>query len=225
MPLFRNTEPDLPAIIAYIVARAKERGITLNRTRLVKLLYLLDVERIRTRSEPLTGLDWVFYHYGPYAFDLIETLESMEKTQLVAKPWHDSIMYHAAPEAPDGDDWVSSTRRSVDAMLDRYVALGMNELLDYVYFHTGPMADARRGDHLVMARARDDETRRGRPLGPPEASPELKSRLQGWRSELAGRLPHVMLDPPGRFIGDASADLDTGDDVRARLNVPDGHEL
>lgn len=130
MSLFRNTEPELSAIIAYIVARARDRQITLNRTRLVKLLYLLDVERIRSQREAITGLNWVFFHYGPYAFELIDTLEHMEGSELVAQTWHDSIMYPAAPGATDGEDWVVSTRRSVDTIISRYAELGTNELLD-----------------------------------------------------------------------------------------------
>lgn len=225
MPLFRNTEPDLRAIIAYIVARAKDRGITLNRTRLIKLLYLLDVERIRNQSQPLTGLDWVFFHYGPYAFDLVETLDTMEKGQLVATRWHDSILYRAAPGAPDGEDWVSSIRRSVDGTLERYVALGMNELLDYVYFHTGPMIDAKRGEPLDMSRARGDTPRPSRPLDPPKPSVELKDRLASWTAEAARRLPTVVLDPPAGFIDDPNDDIVVLGEVRGRLNVPEGNEL
>ena len=225
MPLFRNTKPDLTAIIAYIVARAKDRGITLNRTRLIKLLYLLDVERIRNRSEPLTGLNWVFFHYGPYALELIDTLESMEKGQLVATPWHDSILYRAAPGAPDGEDWLSSIRRAVDGTLERYVALDTNELLDYVYFRTGPMTNAKRGEPLDMGRARHDATHRARPLDPPKPSTELKQRLAGWRIENARRLPAVSLDPPGSFIDDPAEDLGPIANVHTRLNVPEGNEL
>jgi hypothetical protein len=225
MPLFRNIEPDLRAIIAYIVARARERDITLNRTRLVKLLYLLDVERIRRRSAPLTGLNWIFFHYGPYAFELIDTLESMEQSQLVATPWRDGILYRAAPAAPDGEDWVSSTRRSVDGVLERYVALGLNELLDYVYFHTGPMIDAKRGEPLDMARARNDTSRASRPLDPPNPSVDLKAHLERWRAETPQRLPRVTLDPPASFLEDPADDLTLHESVHARLNVPDGTEL
>lgn len=225
MPLFRNTEPDLEAIIAYIVARAQDRGITLNRTRLIKLLYLLDVERIRRQREALTGLNWIFFHYGPYAYELIATLESMETSQLVAKPWHDSILYRAAPGTPDGEDWVSSTRRSVDATLDRYVALGLNELLDYVYFRTGPMINAKRGESLDMTKARDDEPRRSRPLDPPTPSAALQDRLKNWRAKTANSLPTVSLDPPGQFIDDPSDDIVAEIGVHAMLTVPEGNEL
>ncbi len=86
MPLFRRSDPDMSGLISYVVARALDRGVTPNRTKLVKLLYLIDVDRVRSRQEPLTGYEWVFFHYGPYAFELIDQLELMERRQLVVAP-------------------------------------------------------------------------------------------------------------------------------------------
>jgi hypothetical protein len=61
MPLFRRNEPETRSLIAYLVARTRDKGVTLNQTKLVKLLYLVEVERIASGRDPLTGLDWVFY--------------------------------------------------------------------------------------------------------------------------------------------------------------------
>jgi hypothetical protein len=225
MPLIRCIEPDLPSMIAYIVARAREQQITLNRTKLVKLLYLIDVECVRARRETVTGLDWVFYHYGPYAFELIDTLEAMEGSALIAQKWHDTVLYRSAPDGPDGEDWLTGTRRTVDTVISRYASLDLNELLDYVYFHTGPMADAQRGCLLDMSRARADTTpRRSVPLGPPARPRDVEDRLARWRSRTAQRLTPVSLDPPGAFLDDPRNDL-AGEGVRGQLHVPEGSEL
>src|SRR3954454_2497335 len=129
MPLFPRTDPELRGLISYIVAKARDRGITLNRTKLVKLLYLIDVERVRSRRDLLTGLEWVFFHYGPYAFELIDTLEAMEGSELTAQPWHGSVLYRGAPGAPDGGDWPAGTKATVDGVLKRFAPLDLNELL------------------------------------------------------------------------------------------------
>jgi hypothetical protein len=42
-------------------------------------------------------LDWVFFHYGPYALELVDTLEQMEGSELSVQPWHDSTLYRGAP--------------------------------------------------------------------------------------------------------------------------------
>lgn len=219
MPLFRRIDPDVRALIAYIVARARDRGITLNRTRLVKLLYLVDVERVRGRRDPLTALPWIFFHYGPYAYQLIDTLDAMEGSDLVATPWHESVLYRAAPNAPDGDDWNAGTKALVDRVVDRFGPLDTNELLDYVYFHTGPMVDAVRGQPLDLMRARDDprEHRRA-PLKPPPRPSDIEQRLARWRPRDA-TLKSVPMEPPGRFFSRPGDDLEaTGIDGELRIS-------
>jgi hypothetical protein len=225
MPLFPRIDPDLRSLIAYIVAQARGRGITLNRTKLVKLLYLIDVERVRSRRESLTGLEWVFFHYGPYAVKLIDTLEAMEGTELVASQWHDSVLYRAAPHAPDADDWNAGTKSTIDRVLDRWAPVDLNELLDYVYFHTGPMADAERGQRLDLSLAREDPLEhRHVPLRPPARPADVEQRLERWRAGTARRLATVTLDPPGRFLDDPDDDL-AGEGVHGALRVPDDSEL
>jgi Protein of unknown function (DUF4065) len=226
MPLFPRIDPDLRTLIAYIVARSRDREITLNRTKLVKLLYLIDVERVRGRAEPLTGLSWVFFHYGPYAYELIDTLTAMEGNELVVSRWGESVLYRAAPGAPDADDWKRDARRTVNRVTDRFAPLELNELLDYVYFRTGPMIDAVRGQPLDLLRAREDadERRQPRPLQPPAAPVDLEERLDKWRARNARRLAPPVLEPPGLFLDDPADDL-SGEDVRGILRVPDATEL
>jgi Protein of unknown function (DUF4065) len=225
MPLFPRIDPDLRSLIAYIVAHARDRGITLNRTKLVKLLYLIDVARVRSRREPLTGLEWVFFHYGPYAFELIDTLEAMEGAELVADTWHDNVLYRAAPNAPETDDWNAGTKSMVDRVLERFAPLELNVLLDYVYFHTGPMAEAERGQRLDLALARQDPLeRRHVPLRPPERPADVEQRLERWRAGVSRRLAPVKLDPPGVFLDDPDDDL-VGEGVHGAVRVPDDTEL
>jgi hypothetical protein len=254
MPLIQNVEPDLRALIAYIVAGARERRVTLNRTRLVKLLYLVDVESVRTRREPVTGVAWVFLDFGPHAGELVHLLEDLERR---------TALYRAMPDdAPDGEDWLAGTRRTVDSVIERFAALPLNALLDHVYFRTGPMAGAQRGLLLDMSRARDDAgPRRAPALRAPARADGVEERLAGWRASTARRLGPVAVDPgvgrPGRSaldpavrrLGPSALDpstagrlgplaldpgarllADPGDDfeagrVRGRLHVPPGSEL
>ena len=225
MALFRTTEPDIRSLIAYIVARARDKGVTLNRTKLVKLLYLADIESVRSRRDPITGLEWVFFHYGPYAFELIDTLQQMEGSELTAQKWHDSVLYRAAPGAPDGEDWLPAIRRTVDGVIERYASLDLNELLDYVYFRTGPMLDAERGHRLDLQLARGDPPRRkSSPLRPAPKPEGLDRRLAAWRARNAGRLAPIALDPPAGFLDDPDEDVG-GDGVRGQLHVPERQRL
>ncbi|HEV7807911.1 MAG TPA: hypothetical protein VGO80_18980 [Solirubrobacteraceae bacterium] len=217
MPLIQNVNPDLRALIAYIVAGARERRVTLNRIRLVKLLYLVDVESVRTRREPVTGVDWVFLDFGPHADELVATLEDVERC---------TALYRAVlDDAPDGEDWIVGTRRTVDSVVERFAALPVNALLDHVYFRTGPMAGARRGQRLDIGRARDDAgPRRALPLRAPARGDGVEQRLACWRASTARRLAPLQLDQPAGLLTDAGDDFEAGR-VRGRLHVPDGSEL
>ena len=217
MALIRNVEPGVRELAVYIVARSRERRITLNRTRLVKLLYLVDVESIRARTAAVTGLEWAFLDHGPSAVELLSTLDELERN---------SALYRATPEdAPDGDDWLSATRRTVDSVVERFALLPTNELLDHVYFHTAPMAGALRGRPLDMRRAGDDPSpRRLLALHPPARPGDVDQRLSRWRTQTAARLAPLSLDPPAAMLEDRADELEFSG-VRGRLHVPDALEL
>jgi len=47
----------------------------IGKTRLIKLLYLLDIENYKSYQRIFTELDWIFYKYGPYAFEIEKFLD------------------------------------------------------------------------------------------------------------------------------------------------------
>ena len=61
---------DLKPLIAYLTDQVREQGGTPNKTALVKLVYLVDVECWRKLGKSATGLEWRFHHYGPYSVEL-----------------------------------------------------------------------------------------------------------------------------------------------------------
>ena len=225
MPLFPHDEPDLRSLIAYIVARAREKDITLNQTKLVKLLYLVDVERIASRREPLTGLRWIFFHYGPYALELPETLDPMEGREIIVTPYKGANLYRAAPGATDGDDWPPATRRIVDGVIRHYAGLELNELLDHVYFHTAPMLGAVRGEPLDMARARTDPPPRAHaPLSPPSFSEEDRERLRaGLKRQRGERVVMPARERRPLFLDPADDEFHL-DAAHGKLAIPDETE-
>jgi Protein of unknown function (DUF4065) len=205
MPLFERHDPDLRALIAYIVARSREREVTLNQTKLVKLLYLIDVERVASGRKALTGLRWVFYHYGPYALELPDTLKLMEGSEVIVDDWHDSKLYRAAPGASSGDEWPSGTRSLVDGVIRHYASLDLNELLDIVYFHTSPMKGAVRGEPLDLTRARTDPPPRSRPPLPPPLFPDAaRLRLRSWNEQRRRKFIPLSDEERGSFFSDPS---------------------
>jgi hypothetical protein len=223
MSLFKREDPDLQSLIAYLVARSRERQVTLTQTKLVKLLYLIDVERYASGRASLSGLRWVFFHYGPYALELPETIEPMRDSErLIAEGFKDSLLYRAAPGAPDGEEWPPATRRQVDEVIRRYAALELNELLDHVYFHTAPMRDAKRGQELDMTLARSAPPRRPQPaLEAPSVPTDAAERLERWREQRTRELVRVQAAEQGAFFSDPEDEHLALEGTHGRLVVSD----
>jgi len=217
MALIRNVQPDLTELVGYVISRARDKRVTLNRARLVKLLYLVDAESVRTGREPVTGVRWMFLDHGPHAEELVEALGEMERR---------SALYRAASDdPPDAANWVSGARRSVDDVVERFAALPLHALLDHVYFHTGPMRAAVRGAALDLDRARGDASPRRAPaLRAPARPDDVERRLVLWRASVARRLTALSLDPPPASLVEPGDDL-RGARVTGRIDVPAACEL
>lgn len=143
--------PDLRPLIAYLVDQVIDLEGALGKTALVKLVYLLDVEHYRRYGTLATGLKWRFHHYGPYT----EELEAAIRSNPYITVAGDNISRRAYRFGRD-ESWREIYRafRSqfglrVEQIAERIVADWGEEplvvILNYVYFETEPMQNARRG--------------------------------------------------------------------------------
>ena len=137
-------------IFKEILKQAREEGYSVGITKLVKLLYLLEVEYYRLYQKRLTDLEWKFFHYGPYAPEIEEILKSPDIDQeeidisderifrklLVAKDRYKK--YSAEP----------GFIRLITRIVNEWGGADLRSLLDYVYFETEPMQDVERGEIL-----------------------------------------------------------------------------
>jgi len=146
--LLQAMKPQAKDLALAILTRIEEREGSANKTKLLKLMYLADIENFRATGETLTGFNWIFYLYGPWSSEYDALLEQLQ-----------------AEGAVDVDKWATAnvegeritpkeqveleklqlpteaffrTRRQVDTWADR----GVPRLLDYVYFETEPMEGA-----------------------------------------------------------------------------------
>ena len=74
-------EKEVKNAILYIIKKSQEERFPIGKTRLIKLLYLLDVEYYRNYKKTYTGLDWKYYKFGPYAFEVDKICESIGITE------------------------------------------------------------------------------------------------------------------------------------------------
>lgn len=147
-------KPQARDLVLAILTRIREVEGTANKTKLLKLLYLADIENFRATGETFTGFDWIYYLYGPWTSeydDLIKQLEAEGVLRL--ERWAAGSVEGeriTASEKVDLDRVIASadvffrTRRQVDTWADRAIP----RLLDYVYFETEPMQGAVKMERL-----------------------------------------------------------------------------
>jgi len=182
-------------------------------TRLVKLLYLADLEWRRNHGgEPIANLTWTFLHFGPYANELADLLggPDVEVTELEGGKEArrfvigDGVEEHGLPE-----DVVSLLRQ----LVKKWGNVELNRLLDYVYFDTEPMENAKRYEPLDFSRLMPP-TLTSQPHFDQARIKELRDRLKRRVTELA--LTRNGIHVPGIDIESEQA----WDDERILPSVP-----
>lgn len=63
-------------LLLYIIDQLQDMEAQISTIRLVKLLYLVDLEYYIHHRKTLTEIDWVYHYYGPYFFALDDILRS-----------------------------------------------------------------------------------------------------------------------------------------------------
>jgi hypothetical protein len=156
---------DVLELIQYIVCYATEKGIKLSPIRVVKYLYLADLYWARENNgETFTGWPWKFVHYGPFCSESLTYIERAYDDGLIEKDNYES-------KFTDDDCfvyWCKENRTDIERKLPIYLTSRLHEaiskwgddtfgLLDYVYFETEPMLNAKKGDLLDFSKAKKPE--------------------------------------------------------------------
>ncbi|MCY4653096.1 MAG: Panacea domain-containing protein [Dehalococcoidia bacterium] len=191
-------------LIAHTVNQLADMDTGFGKTKLVKLLYLIDVENYRRRRKTLSGLEWRFYYYGPYAFEIDNALDELSfdipQEEVTTLSGHNAVVFRAHRElSPRLADYVQLRElRLVNDVIQRWGDTDFNSLLNHVYFHTEPMKDAKRGDFLdfsTIQRRRFNQSAARVPQLPKARLDEYKARFE----EAKAKRVRQTLDPPPRF--------------------------
>ncbi len=127
----------------------------LTRTEIVKLLYLADLRFAKKNGSTLTGIDYEYYHYGPYNSNIRDCLREMngnillELESFTVGEGRKYFLYRSR-----GDDRLTAENCSLneeeinilDHTLNEFGDMELDELLEHVYNNTEPMKKARPGE-------------------------------------------------------------------------------
>ncbi len=156
---------DISDLTLAILREAKSQDAApILRTTLVKFLYLLDVYTAEeNEGAHVSGIEWRFYHFGPFSDQVATTLDTLASRKLIfadsrgmTEGDNEYVLYSLnSSRAFDlrGLGISGSIQRRIHSDLKRY-ARDLSRLLDYVYFRTTPMADAQPGDVLDFSDCR-----------------------------------------------------------------------
>lgn len=203
------TQKQLGDLIRFVVQEAQDREAQLGRTRLAKLLYLVDVVHFGTHREQLTGMPWIFLHYGPYTMELPRLLDELdvdlpqEETTTAGGLRAYAFRRVAGPEVDIDRVLGRSQARSVRRVLDRWLEADMNELLSFVYFHTPPMkAVTRRREKLdftTIPRETPDALQPSWRRLEEKAAESFRERAAAALRKAKPGVARLTLSPPPRF--------------------------
>lgn len=136
-----NVDNLIPAIVTW----TRDRGGYVTKTKLLKLLYLFDVEFYRQHRQTFTGFGWKFFHLGPWAAEYDPALEGLLAQGILSERHsssseYDTIFYDPGKRV--------ETHHAVATVKDESILLNVlkrwgtsttGEILNHVYFQTEPM--------------------------------------------------------------------------------------
>jgi len=160
--------------IYYIFERAYNKDIPLGKVRLIKLLYLLDVENYRSHQNIYSDLEWIFYKYGPYSFEIEKFLDDIGVTEEEIILSESRFFKKLKLDIEDKEiELEIETKAIIEKLIDEWGTAHLYELLDYVYFETEPMYDVKYKKKLDFF-----NIKRIIPEKPIQLSPQTREKLK-----------------------------------------------
>ena len=155
------TRNELKELICAVLTLIRHHNGFATKTKLIKLLYLVDVESYRDRRETLTSLNWIFHLYGPWTSEYDQLLEEMQTAnQIELREGNGDATFINPVQLVDLNKipLPVTTFLAIRQLTERWADVPTRCLLDYVYFETEPMANAIRGERLDFrtVKPRDD---------------------------------------------------------------------
>ena len=142
---------ELLNIIYYICLNYPNRD-DLSNARLNKIIYLADWRNVLRRGHQVSQINWIFNHYGPFVFDIINEVSAHEDIFEVRYVPNDfgkpkqiislrGGLNQVNPNIEDSD--------SIDFIIAKTKDMGFNKFIQYVY-STYPVLSSQHGDNLNL---------------------------------------------------------------------------
>ena len=184
----------LPKLIPALISYVNERGGYITKTKLLKLLYLFDVEFYRLHGTIFTGFQWKYFHLGPWTREFDPLLESLvvkgDLTEYaVERPDFDAKFLRSAESGDLSKSFDNSKDVAIlKAVLEVWGPSPTSEILDYVYFRTEPMEHGIRNENLDFSRVLQHLPETYRKPSSNKTAGEIKAMRREFAKNIAKRI-------------------------------------
>ena len=129
----------------------KEIG-TLTRTKIVKLLYLLDIESVSKHGKQLTNFEYRKYYYGPYDENIINLLDERQYFSVGLGITSSGNQYYNYTVGPKKNDYQmnDNTKELVNSVIKKYGQCSLDKILEVAY-STPQFKKTNFGDKIKMS--------------------------------------------------------------------------
>jgi hypothetical protein len=195
----------LKQLVAAIASLIREYGGAPTKTKLLKLLYLADVENWRDHGQRLTDLNWIFYLYGPWTNEYDDLLSEMKSEGLIdIRPGQEdgeaTFINALRPAKLENVALSTPTYFALKELIERWGPQRTADLLDYVYFETEPMLNAERGQVLDFGSVKPrSAVPLYRPVKSQATSGEIARMRRAFQSALSENAPIASDFTPARY--------------------------
>lgn len=156
----------LRELVIAIVSGVTESGGKVSKTKLLKLLYLFDIEWYRTHQEIFTGFNWKFYLLGPWTDEYDPTLDKYEGNGLEREKSKDTYgtEFIKTDETIRPRDLFDTRDEEIilEDMIRTWAKVPTEEILNHIYFRTEPMDEAVRDEKLDFTKVTKQPPRKYR---------------------------------------------------------------
>jgi hypothetical protein len=193
----KAVEELIPAIVSYVI----EHNGYVTKTKLLKLLYLFDVEFFRANRKIFTGFEWKFFHLGPWTSEYEPMINSLVARGILleqpsARSEYDTKFFRSSSHCEVSSLFSSFAEEAVlRRVLNTWGENSTGEILDYVYFRTEPMEHGIRNERLDFTHIPHEEPAKYIR----NASGVTKKDVKRLRAELATRLKDLQNRQPFEF--------------------------
>lgn len=147
------------------------------KTKILKLVYLVEIQYKRRSGDRLTNASWVYYLYGPYLKNYDALLQN-ENIQIMDLPVSDEkeAQILSLKNSYDNKNIPRDIRFLIGSIVQKYGEFDLRNLLDHVYFETEPMINVEtRGEVLDFDTVMPEEYYKVKKL---EIDPKTKRELR-----------------------------------------------